>query len=375
MRAEPRMNKDVEFETVARRMRQDWDERATKDAQRYVYTRDADSDVADFDASGLANYDQLIRPYLPLLLNGVPAGQCRVLEIGCGTGRMTRWLAAHFGEVTALDVSGEMLQRAAASLGSFSNVDFVQGTGVDLAACGDGAFDLVFSYIVFQHVPSADVIESYVSESARVLKPEGCFKFQVNGDRSAAYLEHERNTWLGESLSREQVAAMLDAAGFEWLASEGEGTQYFVVTARKGSRTTGEGSHWLAGEPWAAAKIVAGVGDAVNASWRPMNAVVSLRLRMPEGPGRRLYFAAYVWPSETALPFSVAAMIGERALGRAAIGRTGDAYLEFDVPDEMEAGEQVETVVTFDPSPTEPPALRALGLYAQRGAADYDRML
>ena len=61
------------LEEAAARMRRDWDARAAADARRYIYTRDAESDVAGFDESGRANYDQLVRPYLPVLLEGRPA--------------------------------------------------------------------------------------------------------------------------------------------------------------------------------------------------------------------------------------------------------------------------------------------------------------
>ena len=36
-------------------MRRDWNERATQDAQQYVYTRDVATDESDFEASGRVN--------------------------------------------------------------------------------------------------------------------------------------------------------------------------------------------------------------------------------------------------------------------------------------------------------------------------------
>jgi 2-polyprenyl-3-methyl-5-hydroxy-6-metoxy-1,4-benzoquinol methylase len=93
-------------------MRRDWNERALQDAERFVYTRNSDADEADFSSSGRANYDQLVRPYLPVLLNGADPRDCRVLEIGCGVGRMTRWFAASFGEVHGIDIATEMIGQA-----------------------------------------------------------------------------------------------------------------------------------------------------------------------------------------------------------------------------------------------------------------------
>ena len=53
------------------------------------------------------------------------------------------------------------------------NVNFAVGTGSDLGQFPDGHFDLVFSMLVFQHIPDPSVIDSYVREIARVLAPDG----------------------------------------------------------------------------------------------------------------------------------------------------------------------------------------------------------
>ncbi len=42
--------------------------------------------------------------------------QMRIIEIGCGAGRLTQALSKFFGEVHALDVSGEMVRQAKAAL-------------------------------------------------------------------------------------------------------------------------------------------------------------------------------------------------------------------------------------------------------------------
>jgi len=57
----------------------------------------------------------------------------RVLEIGCGVGRLTRGLAAKAGEVIALDVSAEMLARARDHNEELDNVTWLLGDGSTLA--------------------------------------------------------------------------------------------------------------------------------------------------------------------------------------------------------------------------------------------------
>lgn len=354
-----------DLERAAARMRRDWDARAAADAQGHVYTRDAAGDVADFETSGKANYDQLVRPYLPVLLAGRSPRECRALEIGCGLGRMTRWFAGAFGEVHALDVSPAMLEGARERLRDFPNVRLHAGSGYDLAGLPDGWFDLVFSYIVFQHIPERAAIENYAREAARVLRPGGAFKFQLNGDQSPAYRAHERDTWLGETFSYEEAGAMLDAAGFSPLMAEGAGTQYFVLTARKGPAEAGTGPrpYIFPGEPWAAAQLMEGWGEPVDASWRPV-APVSRTLVARPGPGARFFLGLYFWPEERAGGHEISVTLDGVPAGTVGVGGAGDLYMEMAAP-EAAAGTVAEARIAITPPCEErwAPAVRCLGLY------------
>ena len=134
-----RVDFQAEMRLCAERMRREWDQRAIADAPRAVYTRDSEADVAGFDESGRANYDQLVRPFLPVLLEGRSPGNCRAAEIGCGLGRMTQWFARGFGAVDAVDVSPAMLEQARARLAGSDNVVWRLGSGYDLQPIPDGA--------------------------------------------------------------------------------------------------------------------------------------------------------------------------------------------------------------------------------------------
>ena len=352
----------AEMRLCAERMRRDWDERAILDARRAVYTRDSEADVAGFDESGRANYDQLVRPFLPVLLEGRLPGDCRVVEIGCGLGRMTQWFAREFAAVDAMDVSPAMLEQARARLTGSANIAWRLGSGYDLQPIPGGCCDLVFSYIVFQHIPSQAAIEGYVREAARVLKPRGAFKFQLNGDQSAEYRAHARDTWLGETFSLDEAAAMLEAAGFSLLAAEGAGTQYFVLTARKGPepRVEGPRSYILPGERWAAAQLLEGWGEPMEGSWRPVAARSRTLLAVPPGCAR-FFLGLYVWPEEPAREHRATVTIGGAHAGSAVWAGAGDHYLEL--PAEP-GGNVTEVCVMLEPAPRRAPAARCLGLVA-----------
>jgi ubiquinone/menaquinone biosynthesis C-methylase UbiE len=156
----------------------------------------------------------------------------RILEIGCGSGRMTRALAELFGQVHAVDISGEMLEQARTALAGCSNVHLDQNSGSGLELFGDSEFDFVFSAIVFQHIPRKSIVENYVREAYRVLRPGSVFKCQFEGHPIP---EHITDTWRGASFSTDDVARMAAECGFDVKASIGAGTQYFWVTFFKPS--------------------------------------------------------------------------------------------------------------------------------------------
>src|SRR5436190_24305591 len=164
-------------------MRRDWDQRARENARHYVASGREQWSDEEYFRSGEINVEREILTDLGNVCQGRDPKQMRVLEIGCGTGRITRALAKFFGEVYAMDISGEMVRQARLALRDFPNAHVFQNNGRDLAvvreAAGDVPLDFAFSYIVFQHIPSRDVIENYVREVRLLLRDGGLFKFQV----------------------------------------------------------------------------------------------------------------------------------------------------------------------------------------------------
>ncbi|MCL6546635.1 MAG: class I SAM-dependent methyltransferase [Bryobacteraceae bacterium] len=151
----------------------------------------------------------------------------RVLEIGCGIGRMTLALAEVFGEVYGVDVSGEMIRRARAlaEAAGIKNVRFYKNNGMDLKVLRRVKFDFAFSYIVFQHIPSKEVIINYLREVHRRLAPGALFKFQVQGYPGVE--SRPDDTWLGVPITEEEAVEMARATGFDARFRVGAGEQYF----------------------------------------------------------------------------------------------------------------------------------------------------
>jgi SAM-dependent methyltransferase len=207
------------------KMRADWDQRARENARHYVNTANTQWNDDEFFASGERTVAEEILTDLGNICQGKPTASIRVLEIGCGAGRVTRALAKLFGEVHAVDVSGEMVRQAAEALRGYPNAFVYQNNGKDLAVVPEQEFDFAFSSIVFQHIPSREVIENYVREVHRLLRPEALFKFQVQGDSTLQ--TRPDDTWLGVPFSERQAVDMAYRCGFDPRYRHGAGGQYF----------------------------------------------------------------------------------------------------------------------------------------------------
>jgi 2-polyprenyl-3-methyl-5-hydroxy-6-metoxy-1,4-benzoquinol methylase len=74
-----------------------------------------------------------------------------VIEIGCGTGHNTQWLAGHASSVLALDISEGMLRQAKARVPS-PRVRFVRHDVRSRWPLADASADLVVAMLVLEHV-------------------------------------------------------------------------------------------------------------------------------------------------------------------------------------------------------------------------------
>jgi SAM-dependent methyltransferase len=95
----------------------------------------------------------------------------RVLDAGCGGGGMPLSLAEHARFVIGIDPInrfGDAGVRLARERG-MTHLSFARADGLALPFCG-GAFDLVLSHAVIEHVPDAT---QYLRECRRVLAPDG----------------------------------------------------------------------------------------------------------------------------------------------------------------------------------------------------------
>jgi SAM-dependent methyltransferase len=95
----------------------------------------------------------------------------RVLELGCGTGGLTREIAKTGASVTAVDISAELLAQARQGL-SAKNVEFLAQNAYQMSL-GERVFDAAVGSSVLHHLD----IERALKEVYRVLRPGGMILF------------------------------------------------------------------------------------------------------------------------------------------------------------------------------------------------------
>jgi SAM-dependent methyltransferase len=214
---------------VSDRMREDWNQRAREDAHFYVAFGGRDQDQAAFEATAS---DVLLsfETELKRLPQGANRRAWRALEIGCGPGRLMKPMSCHFGEIHGVDVSDQMIELARERLRDVPHAHVHATNGASLAQFADESFDFVYSFAVFQHIPSREVVLEYMRETVRVLKPGGIFRGQFNGLQTLT----TPTTWSGVTFSGEDIRVFTREHGLQLLDLIGSDTQYMWTTWRKG---------------------------------------------------------------------------------------------------------------------------------------------
>lgn len=213
-------------------MKRDWDERARENAMWFINTVKLHQSEEEFDATGKMEVERCILAD-PSFTERRDLKQLSLLEIGCGIGRMTKHLAGLFGEVYAVDVSGEMIAQAHQRLKDYPQVHLHETSGSDFSHLPDECVDRIFSAYVFQHVPQREVVMSNIKDALRVLRPGGVFKFQINGYDGEEFTSQPKDTWAGVSFSEAEIRQAARDFGVQLVLLIGAGTLGCWATLRK----------------------------------------------------------------------------------------------------------------------------------------------
>jgi SAM-dependent methyltransferase len=218
-----------------------WERFAKSSAEHYICT-EVDSSTPEgreaFFRSGEEYVDRMVAG-----LEGLLARRDAALDFGCGVGRLAMPLARHFARVTAVDISPTMLDKLAANCAE-RGVANVSGRLSDDDWEGSGPFDLVNSFLVFQHLADDAEVTAYLGRIAGCLAPTGVCVVQFDSrPRRAAYRlrnaipdvvlpDRHRSGLRRIRRSPAALHSLLHRAGLSLIDEEGPGTELHVIRAR-----------------------------------------------------------------------------------------------------------------------------------------------
>ena len=187
-----------------------WRPRDEAEARRLIFN-DADPDA--FERSGREDAVRLA----PLIR---PADI--VLDLGCGIGRVVRYVAPMCASVWAVDASEVMLGYARSRLAGLPNVRFAASAGTSVPEVPDDSVDVVYSLITLQHLEREDAF-AMLRDLRRMLRPEGRAYITFPNLLSDTYLDcflahvdrgEVRNPARARLYTPQEVERILPAAGF-----------------------------------------------------------------------------------------------------------------------------------------------------------------
>jgi len=133
-------------------------------------------DLDEFFLTGAQEISRLMEVALQL---GYPRTNNLALDFGCGVGRLTGALSKHFEKCVGVDISEEMIRRATELNRDLRNCEFILNVSGALEQFSQNSFDLIYTSVVLQHIPTKAGIMRYVADFIRTLKPGGLLVMQL----------------------------------------------------------------------------------------------------------------------------------------------------------------------------------------------------
>jgi len=212
------------------KMKKEWNERAKMNPLFVIATDHSDSEE-DFWESGITECNVILgknSPRFQKIIENKEPSKMNVLEIGCGIGRILIPMRKIFGNMIGIDISSEMVQLGQKYVANIPNCSIVENNGIDLSEFSDNYFDFCYSFIVFQHIPDKEIVENYIKEVSRILKPGCLFRFQVRGTISTK--PNEITTWDGVQFTSDEIHKVAQENNFEIIEESNDKQEYYWLT-------------------------------------------------------------------------------------------------------------------------------------------------
>ncbi len=206
-----------------------WDKLA-KENFKYYINSDFGHNITneEFKKSGIDDYIEYIFND-ELIMDKVKNGDefVTIVDLGCGTGRLTEYMADDFDQVIGIDVSGEMIRLGREKLEGIPNITLMENDG-ETIPLEDNSVDIVFSYLVFQHIKDREIVAKNFEEVSRILKPKGIFKVLIRSDKVDV-----GKWWGGVDYTEQTMGLLIKDVGFDLLKTQPRDEYGFWVWMEK----------------------------------------------------------------------------------------------------------------------------------------------
>lgn len=127
---------------------------------------------------------------LPRIQQFIPAGT--ILELAPGFGRWTNYLKNYAERLILVDLAEKCIEGCRERFSSEAHIEYYVNDGKSLDMISDRSIDFVFSFDSLIHA-EADVLEAYIKQLAKKLKPEGVGF--IHHSNLGMYLDLVQRTW------------------------------------------------------------------------------------------------------------------------------------------------------------------------------------
>jgi SAM-dependent methyltransferase len=140
----------------------------------------------------------------------------RILEFGCGCGRIMRWMERLGGAQTLVgtDIDERAIDWATHNL-PFARFDV--NSGLPPTRYGDDEFDLVINHSVFTHL-DAEYQDRWLAELQRITSPDGLLVLSVHGEHAFQICEQQLDA---DSRESREWRKQLESHGILYVADDG----------------------------------------------------------------------------------------------------------------------------------------------------------
>lgn len=147
-------------------------------------------------------------------LKSYVANNEKVLDLGCGNGRLFELFSGHNIDYTGIDFSEKLIEIAKQKYGNYFRVSDILSLPFF-----DGNFDSVWSIAVLHHIPSVGLRKRVLSEIKRVLRPNGrvivtCWKIKSLFRKDILIPFHGKKRYY-HVFSKREMVKLFKNAGFK----------------------------------------------------------------------------------------------------------------------------------------------------------------